>query len=113
MPLSLKFHNVPVILICLLNSLNGLNISEYPSSTIASFVAEIVTKYASKFDDFELTFSLLPFLKEKDPVPCTDRKEALILSAKNTVHLKSYLCAAFLFHLWNNLEAVASSAEYA
>jgi hypothetical protein len=62
----LNFYNIPEILICLLNSQNALNLSEYPLSTIASFLAEIVAIHARKFGDFELIFSLLPFLKERD-----------------------------------------------
>lgn len=45
-------------------------------------------------------------------MPFTVRKEALILSAKKTLNLKPYLCAALLFHLCKNLETVASSLGY-
>ena len=45
-------------------------------------------------------------------MPFTSRKEALILSAKKTLNLNPYLCAALLFHLCKNLETVASSLGY-
>lgn len=66
----------------------------------------------SKFDDFELIFSVLQFHKGTDPVPFTARKEAVILFAKKTLNLKPYLRAALLFHLCKNLETVASSLGY-
>lgn len=66
----------------------------------------------SKFDDFELIFSILQFRKGTDPVPFTARKEAVIFSAKKTSNLKPYLGAALLFHLCKNLETVASSFRY-
>lgn len=66
MPFNLKFYNIPEIIVCLLNSLNALNLSEYSSPTIISFLAEMVAVHVSKFDDFELIFSVLQFCKGTD-----------------------------------------------
>jgi len=77
MPLYLKFYNILEILICSLNSLN--------TPPIVSFLAVLV----SKFDDFDLIFSVLQFHNRTDPVPFTARKEALILSAKKDFELKA------------------------
>lgn len=64
MPLNLKFYNILEILICLLDFLNALNHSEYPSPTIVSFLAEKVVVLVSKFDDFELICSF-SFIREQ------------------------------------------------
>jgi len=112
MPLDLKFYNILEILICLLNFLNALNHSEYPSPTIVFFLAAKVVVLVSKFDDFELICSILQFHKGTDPVPFTARKEALILSAKKTLNLKPYLCAALLFHLCKNRNCCIKSWVY-